>query len=191
MKPFGIYTLANDVVFDQLVALLNSIETNVSASIPICIIPFDDRIEAVKREVESRKNVTLFENQSSIERWENFARSFVESHPEVTKVEHPRWYKGSLHRKFAAFDGEFEKFVFFDGDSLAMKPVEDIWEKLKNYDFVFDDWEHAKPPENAALNISLIQDSGFLNEPEIRSKLHCSSFWGSKAGILGKLNLQP
>ncbi|MCX7596530.1 MAG: methionine synthase, partial [Fischerella sp.] len=34
MKPFGIYTLANDPVYDQLVALLNSIERNVSAEIP-------------------------------------------------------------------------------------------------------------------------------------------------------------
>jgi hypothetical protein len=35
----GIYTLANDVVYDQLVALLNSIEANVSPNIPVCIIP--------------------------------------------------------------------------------------------------------------------------------------------------------
>ena len=29
METFGIYTLANDIVFDQLVALLNSIEANI------------------------------------------------------------------------------------------------------------------------------------------------------------------
>ncbi|WP_375539518.1 hypothetical protein [Planktothrix sp. FACHB-1365] len=39
MQSRGIYTLANDVVFDQLVALLNSIEVNISPDIPVCVIP--------------------------------------------------------------------------------------------------------------------------------------------------------
>jgi hypothetical protein len=69
MEPFGIYTLANDAVYDQLVALLNSIEVNVSSDIPICIIPYDDRLDRVKQEIKSRKNVILFEDESSIQRW--------------------------------------------------------------------------------------------------------------------------
>jgi hypothetical protein len=32
----GIYTLANDKAFDQLVALLNSIEANYSEDAPVC-----------------------------------------------------------------------------------------------------------------------------------------------------------
>ena len=39
MQSSGIYTLANDRVFDQLVALLNSIEVNISPDIPVCVIP--------------------------------------------------------------------------------------------------------------------------------------------------------
>ncbi len=64
MTPQGIYTLANDVVYDQFIALLNSIERNVSPDIPICVIPYDDRLEKVKREIDSRSNVTLFGNFS-------------------------------------------------------------------------------------------------------------------------------
>ncbi len=112
MEPFGIYTLANDAVYDQLVALLNSIEANVSPDIPICVIPFDDRLDLVKQEVASRPQVTLFENRTSIERWENFAPQYAASHPASTKTSHPRWYNGSLHRKFAAFDGDFKKSQF-------------------------------------------------------------------------------
>jgi hypothetical protein len=37
MEKLGVYTLANDVVFDQLVALLNSIEKNVSPDIPVSV----------------------------------------------------------------------------------------------------------------------------------------------------------
>lgn len=183
MQPFGIYTLANDAIYDQLVALLNSIETNVSPTIPVCVIPFDHQLDRVKQEINLRPNVTLFEDQDSIQRWQTFARQFANVHPDANLTSHPRWYNGSLHRKFAAFDGEFEQFVFFDGDSLAMKPVTDVWQKLEAYDFVFDDWEHTKPAANAALNIPLIEKSGLLPAEDIRAQLHCSSFWGSKRGL--------
>ncbi|MEO0684736.1 MAG: Npun_R2821/Npun_R2822 family protein [Cyanobacteria bacterium J06649_11] len=193
MKNFGIYTLANDIVFDQLVALLNSIEANIDSSIPVCIIPFDNRLNRVKQEISLRPNVTLFEDESSIERWENFACRFASVHPKALKTKqlHPRWYRGKLHRKFVAFDGPFEQFVFFDADSLAMKPIEDIREKLQTYDFVFDDWEHAKSENQAALNIPLIEATGMFTESQIKPLLHCSSFFGSKRGIFNaqELNL--
>ncbi|NJR50820.1 MAG: methionine synthase [Leptolyngbyaceae cyanobacterium CSU_1_3] len=185
MRSRGIYTLANDVVYDQLIALLNSIEANVSSDIPVCVIPFDDRLDRVQKAISTRPNVTLFDNQTSLDRWENFARQFAQFHPEAkrTAQSHPRWYQGKLHRKFAAFDGSFDEFIFYDGDSLAMKPVEDIFEKLQTNDFIFNDWEHKKPHENAALNIVEIERSSSFKESEIRPKLHCSSFFASKRGI--------
>ncbi|MEM9766433.1 MAG: Npun_R2821/Npun_R2822 family protein [Cyanobacteria bacterium P01_D01_bin.71] len=187
MQPYGIYTLANDVVFDQLVALLNSLKANINADLPVCIIPFDHRLERVKREIEKRPNVTLFEDYTSIERWESFAQKFASSHPEAqrTNQQHPRWCSGKLHRKFAAFDGPFDKFVFFDGDSLAMKPLTAIFEKLEAVDLVFDDWEHAKPDVHAALNIPLIESTSYFAKSDIQPQLHCSSFWGSKRGLFG------
>jgi hypothetical protein len=185
MDSFGIFTLANDVVYDQLVALLNSIKANVGSDLPICIIPFDDRLTKVKKEIDERPNVSLFENGSSIERWERFAQVFSEKHPEAvrTNQKHPRWYKGKLHRKFSAFDGPFERFVFFDGDSLAMKPLTSVLKRLDSADFVFDDWEHTKPDGKTALNIPLIESESSFLKSQIRSMLHCSSFWGSKHGV--------
>lgn len=191
MTAFGIYTLANDIVFDQLVALLNSIEANIGSDIPVCVIPFDNRLNKVKQEIGSRENVTLFEDTSSIERWENFARQFASLHPEAQRTHqlHPRWYGGKLHRKFVAFDGSFEQFVFFDADSLAMKPIDDIQEKLQTYDFVFDDWEHTKSRSNAALDIAAIEATGMFTESKIQPLLHCSSFFGSKRGIFNSEEL--
>lgn len=185
MESHGIYTLANDVVYDQLVALLNSIEMNVSPDIPVCIIPYDDRLDKVKQEIADRPNVTIFDNPESIQRWEEFAQEVWAAHAKAskTKLSNPRWYGGHLQRKFVAFDGPFDKFVFYDGDSLAMKPLDDVFEKLKTYDFVFDDWEHKKPNPVAALNISVIEKTGLFQEAEIRSNLHCGSFWGSKRGF--------
>ncbi|WP_193198455.1 Npun_R2821/Npun_R2822 family protein [Nostoc sp. MG11] len=185
MESFGIYTLANDVVYDQLVALLNSIEINVSADIPVCIIPYDERLDRVKQEINSRKNVILFEDWDVIQRWEEFAHQVWAAHPREreTKTSRPSWYKSHLQRKFVAFEGVFEQFVFYDGDSLAMKPPTDVIEKLNKYDFVFDDWEHLKNRTVAALDISVIEKTGLYTEADIRPKLHCSSFFGSKRGL--------
>jgi hypothetical protein len=191
MASQGIYTLANDVVYDQLVALLNSIEANVNPDIPVCVIPYDERIDRVKQELHSRPNVTLFENWDSIQRWEEFAHQVWAAHPRTsqTRLSRPKWYQGHLQRKFAAFDGLFDKFVFYDADSLAMKPLNDVFEKLDNYDFVFDDWEHVKPEPVAALNISVIESSGLYKEADIRPKIHCGSFFGSKRGFFDATEL--
>ncbi|KKD37696.1 Npun_R2821/Npun_R2822 family protein [Limnoraphis robusta] len=193
MESQGIYTLANDVVFDQLVALLNSIEVNVGSNIPVCVIPYDDRLEKVKREINARANVTLYENYPEMQRWEEFAKEVWAAHPRATqsKKKIAKWYnKSNLLRKMCAFDGEFEEFVFYDADSLAMKPLDQVFTKLEEYDFVFDDWEHAKRKEVAAFNFDRVyQDSG-LTESEVRSKIHCSSFFGSRAGIFGVQELE-
>jgi hypothetical protein len=50
----GIYILANDVVFDHLVALLNSLEVNGAKNIPVCIIPYDNRLKKVQVEIATR-----------------------------------------------------------------------------------------------------------------------------------------
>ncbi|MDB9314587.1 hypothetical protein PN462_15860 [Spirulina sp. CS-785/01] len=185
MKPLGIYTLANDLVFNQLVAFLNSVEVNISSTIPICIIPFDDQLERIKQEIASRPNVSIFPDQNILKTWENFACAYAQAHPEArgNPNSHPRWYQGKLHRRFAAFHGIFEQFVYFDADSLVMKPIDDVLDKLTEYDFVFDDWEHTKLTPYAALNIPLIEETKAFSEAEIRPKLHCSSFWGSKRGL--------
>jgi hypothetical protein len=182
MQSFGIYTLANDAVFDQLVALLNSIEKNVSPEIPICIIPYNQQLNLVKQEIKSRKNVTLFENYDAIQMWDDFVNQVWEAHPRAkdSKLTRPGWYKGFVHRKFAAFNGDFEKFVFFDADSLAMKPIDDVYEKLDKYDLIFNDWEHAKPRAVTEVNLDLIEKVTQLSESDLRPKLHCDSFFGSK-----------
>ncbi len=41
----GICTLGNDVVYDQLVALLNSIEAIQGPEVPVCVYPYNDNTE--------------------------------------------------------------------------------------------------------------------------------------------------
>lgn len=187
MQSFGIYTLANDAVFDQLVALLNSIEQNVSKEIPICVIPYNNKLDLVKQELKTRANVTLFENWDAIKIWDEFVNQVWEAHPreKESKISRPGWYKGFVHRKFAAYHGDFDRFVFYDADSLAMKPIDDIIQRLDNYDLVINDWEHAKPRNATEVNLDLIEKAMNLQESDLRPKLHCDSFFGSKKLLFG------
>ncbi len=187
MKSFGIYTLANDAVYDQLVALLNSIEMNVSRDIPVCIIPYNKQIDLLKEEIKSRANVTLFDNWQAIQRWDDFVNEVWDAHSRAreSKLTRPGWYKGFVHRKFAAFDGDFERFVFYDADSLAMKAIDDVLAKLDSYDLVFDDWEHAKSIEATDIDIEVVESTTNLQEAELRSRIHCNSFFASHQRLFG------
>ncbi len=191
MNLRGIYTLANDVVYDQLIALLNSIERNVGVEIPICVIPFDDRLDKIITEIQQRPQVSLFEQSQVIQAWENFAENVWDSYPAARKKQQPRppWGKGH-HRKFVAFDGIFEEFVYYDADSLAMKPLEPLFERLKTVDFVFDDWEHRKPEGKTALDLELMQAKPIYDREFVQQSLHCSSFFGSKRGIFSAPELE-
>lgn len=190
MTSCGIYTLANDVVFDQLVAFLNSVEANVGSDMPVCVIPYDERLEKVKQEISVRPNVSLYDDEGEIQRWENFAKDVWSHHPLVSQKKYARLVasRTRYQRKMVAFKGDFDKFVFYDADTLAMKPVNDVFVKLDTYDFVFDDWEHTKT-KLTALNIPQIEKTGELTESQIRQKLHCSSFFASKKGFFSSEEL--
>jgi len=191
MSPFGIYTLANDAVYDQLVALLNSIEVNVSNDIPICVIPYNQQIDRIKQEINHRENVTLFDNVASIERWESFAHAVWKHHPDAKKAKlfHNWWTTGNLQRKMCVFDGKFEKFVFYDADSLAMKPLDQICDRLDSYDFIFDDWIHTKERDKIPLNLPLLERLNLFNEHQIRPRIHCSDFFAAKGGLFNEEEL--
>ena len=190
MKEYGIYTLANDAVHDQLIALINSIEANVEKEIPICVIPYDNQLSLVNQVIAERPNVTLFDKQESLQRWEKFAKDIWATHPQVLENRFKKaTYPLGHHRKFVAFDGEFKKFVFYDADSLAMKPLSNVFEKLDRYDLVFDDWEHKKQDKSTALKLDLVEKNSSLQREYVRSKLHCSSFFGSRSSLLNDIEL--
>ena len=191
MSSRGIYTLANDTIYDQLVALLNSIEKNISPEIPVFVIPYDDRLDLVTKEISSRSNVNLFDDDEALAKWDNFFNEVWPCHSKAKeRLDRPHWYKGFVHRKFASFDGPLDKFVFFDGDSLAMKPVDDIFEKLDTYDLVFDDWEHTKNKLVTQLDLDAIEATTKLNEEQIHPRIHCDSFFGGNRGMFSAKELE-
>ena len=77
----GICTLGNDVVYDQLVALLNSIEAIQGPEMPVCVYPYDANTEKIKAEIARRPNVELCSDRKSIEKWDKFVRDVWDTHP--------------------------------------------------------------------------------------------------------------
>ena len=120
----GICTLANDKVYDQLLALLNSIEANHGADIPVCIYPYDDNIEQITAEIAHRPQVQIYNDSDSIERWDQFFRDVWDAHPNAHQRRQERgfvpYYRFGHHRPFCAFDGPFDRFLYIDADALLM-----------------------------------------------------------------------
>ncbi|MBE9121685.1 sugar transferase [Tychonema sp. LEGE 07199] len=187
----GIYILGNDVVFDHLVALLNSLEVNGAKNLPVCIIPYDDNLQKVRVEIASRSNVTLFENTDSIDFWEDFATQAWTSHKKAQKVWQAKGWRQvhclGMHRKFCCFDGPFDKFVYFDADTLLMGSLDAIYHKLDEFDWVANDFQY-KSDLNYVFDLSSEKVAEIFQLDRLKSQIFCAGWFASKKGILNRHN---
>ncbi|HBE17921.1 MAG TPA: sugar transferase [Cyanobacteria bacterium UBA11149] len=184
----GIYTLANDVVFDQVVALLNSIEANAGREMPVCIIAYDNRLDKVREEVAKRKNVTLLENPSLFQRWEDFSYQVWQTHPTALNTWKEqgittKFYRVGENHRYGAFDPEspFEKFIYMDADTLLINSVDFIFNKLDEVDFVVYDFQYKDLGH--IYNVASQKLREVFAESQIKSEIFCSGFYGSKRGL--------
>ncbi|MEB3182095.1 MAG: hypothetical protein VKL59_24120 [Nostocaceae cyanobacterium] len=181
----GIYILANDVVYEQLVALLNSIEVNAGKNYPVCVIPYDDRLDRVKGEVERRNNVEILGDKEIISLWEGFASEIWKTHPDAFKV----WekdgisgvYRLGMHRRFCAFDGIFDKFIYLDADILVLNSLEYIFGQLNHSDFVVYDFQHKDVTHVYDINSQKLRDV-FL-QSRLDYEIFCAGMYGGRRGI--------
>lgn len=187
----GIYILANDVVFDHLVALLNSLEVNGSKDIPVCIIPYDDNLKKVRVEIATRNGVTLFDNTDSIHFWEDFMTQAWTSHAKLQKIWQAKGWKPAqflgMHRKLCCFDGPFDKFVYFDADTLSMSPLDCIYQKLDEFDWVANDFQY-KSNLNYVFDLSSDKFAQIFNIDSLKSHIFCTGWFASKKQILNRNN---
>ena len=183
---YGIYILANDVVYDQLVALLNSIEANAGREIPICIIPYDHRLDKVKAEIARRKQVSLFEDQDAIDLWEGFSTQAWKAHHRAQTVWQERGifgiYRLAMHRKLCGLSGKFDKFIYFDADTLLMGPIDAVYEKLDHYDWVTNDFQYRSDikyifdrPKEQLVKV--------FDPAQLESHIFCAGWFASKKGV--------
>lgn len=175
----GICTLGNDYVYDQLLALLNSIDAILGPETPVCVYPFDDRIERIADEIAKRPNVFIYDDRESIRRWDQF---MLEASPASMNKRKYRIYGG--HRRFCAFDGPFDKFVYMDADTLVMNSLDSVFKKLDEYNCVVYDFQFLYPDK--VYNIKSPKLLQIFDSNRIKSEIFCSGFYGSKKGLFSK-----
>jgi hypothetical protein len=183
----GICTLANDRVYHQLVALLNSIEAQMGTEMPVCIYPYDDKTERIAAEIANRPNVQLYRDRDSIAYWDQFARQAWDAHPTARQrwgnADPATYYRVGTHRRFCAFDAPFDRFLYMDADTLLLNSVEFIFNQLEGhdwitYDFQFRDLSHVY---DDSLRLRQI-----FSEEQLRSQIFCSGFYASKQNLFDR-----
>ncbi|MBE9168119.1 sugar transferase [Pleurocapsales cyanobacterium LEGE 06147] len=181
----GICTLANDYVYDQVLALLNSIEAIVGKEMPVCIYPYNDNTDRLAAEIAKRPNVHLYNDRDSIARWDEFARSAWDTHPTARQIWRKAGSEGyhrfGTHRRYCAFDGPFDRFLYMDADTLLMGSVESIFSQLNNYDCVVYDFQHKDPTHVYTVDSSQLKT--IFNPERIKSEIFCSGFYAAKRGL--------
>jgi hypothetical protein len=186
----GIYTLANDVVYDQLVALLNSIEANAGQQFPVYVIAYDDKLERIQAEIATRPNVFLLNDPDLFKRWEDFSLEVWKAHPTALS----RWQEQGIcgvnrigmNRRYCAFDptSPLDRFAYLDADTLVLGPLEPIFTALDTHEFVTYDFQYKDP-----THIYNVQSSKLLevfDENRLKSEIFCAGFYASKRGFLGQ-----
>jgi hypothetical protein len=184
----GICTLANDRVLDQVIALLNSIEAIAGKDTPVCIYPYDDNTEKLAAEVEKRANVELYSDRNSILKWDRFAQACWDTHPTAKetwrKVGSDGYHRFGTHRRYCAFDGPFDRFLYMDADTLLMSPVEHIFAQLENHDCVVYDFQYKDPSHVYIVDCPKLEI--VFPQPRVAKEIFCSGFYASKKDLFSE-----
>lgn len=187
----GICTLANDRVYDQLVALLNSIEVTLGRHMPVCVYPYDDNTAQIAAEIARRPNVQLYDDQDSIQQWDKFVRNVWDTHPTARQrwrqVGSESYYRVGTHRRYCAFDGPFDRFIYIDADTLLLGPVEQILAQLDNNDWVVYDFQYTDLTH--VYDVSSTKLAEVFTPERLKSEIFCSGFYASKKDIFKQQQL--
>jgi hypothetical protein len=128
----GIYTMANDNVSEWLLALLASLKI-MNGQLPVCVIPFDSRVDAVRR-LCLAFGYPLWEPAELLARCDQIG--------ETVAPREGSWTFGHGNfRRLAAFGGPFDEFIYLDADTLVLEPLTPVFEACtrSGQDIVFGD----------------------------------------------------
>ena len=190
----GIYTLANDKVCDQLVALLNSIEVNAGKDYPVCVIAYNDQLDRVKQALANRPNVTLLDDPALFQVWEDFSYDVWKAHPTALSYWQSRgittrFYRVGENHRYCAFDeaAPFDRFIYLDADTLVMGPLAPFFEALEDSDFAVYDFQFKDPSH--IFNLESDRLEGVFGSERVAKEIFCSGCYASKKGMFSKDDL--
>jgi len=117
----GVYFLANDYVFELAVAFLNSFR-RYNPEIPLCLIPFNSNSERVAS-LQERYGFSVYEKREVLSYCDEISLKF---------------HRGAVgqYRKLAAWEGDFDEFIYIDVDTIVLGNVAFVFKFLAEYDFV-------------------------------------------------------
>ena len=162
----GLYFVANDVVLEWVRAFLTSVRAW-NPSIPLCMIPFDDRIDRL-RELCPTHRFTIHGDQRLAD-LDVLGRRLLGGRGSLTE---------NSYRKLACFWGPFERFVILDVDVIVCVNIDRILSGLiaSGADVTF---AHATPASSLYASPTLIeqaQRAGY--DPGINA-----GAWASRRGL--------
>ena len=183
----GLYTLANDVVYDQLIALLNSIEVN-APGLPVCVIAYDQQIERVRQAISERDQVTLLDDPDLFAEWEEFSYQVWRTHPTALAAWKAqgittRFRRVGENRRYVGFDprAPFEHFIYLDADTLVMGPLERVFTALQAADFAIYDFQYKSPDH--IFNVGSPRLTQVFGPEVMAQHIFCSGFYGAHRGV--------
>ncbi|MDJ0746492.1 MAG: sugar transferase [Xenococcaceae cyanobacterium MO_167.B27] len=181
----GICTLGNDRVYDQIIALLNSIEVIAGKDMSVCIYPYDDNTEKLAQEVAKRPNVQLYDNVDSIQKWDKYVRSIWDVHPTAKqvwqKIDNEPYHRVGTHRRYCAFDAPFDRYIYMDADTLLMSPTDAIFDLLESHDCIVYDFQHKDPTH--VYNVKSPKLETIFPSERVEQEIFCSGFYASKKDL--------
>ncbi len=181
----GVYILANDVVLDQLIALINSLEQNVDKRLPICVVPYDDHTQQARAATQRYPQVQWFDDQAILTKWETFATQIWQAHPTAFDAWAQRGVSGvnrmGMHRRFCCFDGPFDKFIYLDADILAMNSFDLLFDSLNDHDFVTYDFQYKDLSHVYDVNAANLTE--VFDRDRLETEIFCAGLYASKKGI--------
>jgi hypothetical protein len=181
----GICTLANDRVFDQTIALLNSIEAVMGKDFPVCIYPYDDNTSKLTAEIVDRPQVRLYDDRDSIEQWDDFCKKVWEKHPNAfarwQKAGSEGYHRFGTFRRYGAFDAPFDRFLYMDADTLLLGNVTPIFDKLDEFDCIVYDFQYKDLSHVYDVNYPKLRE--LFNDDRLQKEIFCSGFYASKKDL--------
>jgi hypothetical protein len=186
----GICTLGNDYVYDQIIALINSIEAIYGQTMPICIYPYDERCDRLQEFIKTRPQVQLYSDQAALHTWDTFVRAAWDAHPTARQRWHliddpTAYYRVGTHRRFCAFEGPFDQFIYMDADTVLVNSVDYIFAALQRHDFVTYDFQYKDPTHVYDVDSAKLNE--LFSQGRIKTEIFCSGFYASKKGIFDGL----
>lgn len=180
----GICTLGNDRVFDQIMALVNSIGSVMGSDFPVCIFPYDDQCDRLRSVFRDRPNVWVFEDQAVLDYWDQQAKQVWDTCPQAKhtwqKITLDPYYRFGTHRRFGAFSGPFDRFLYMDADTLLLQDVSKIFDQLETHDWIVYDFQHRDVSHVYNCGSSKLLE--VFTPQQLDREIFCSGFYAAKRG---------